>query len=385
MSTTRRDFLGLAAGGAGVALATGLATTAHAQPEQEFDPGELPGVEKAAKPLRILILGGTGFIGPHQVRYALARGHQVTIFNRGRTRPDLFGADVEQRIGNRDPEIDDGLASLETGEWDAIIDNSAYVPRIAEASAQLLKGRAKRYVFVSSISAYADEGTPGIDESSPVATLEDTTVETVTGETYGALKAYCEQAVQDAFGAGATIVRPGYIVGPGDRSDRFTTWPVRIRMGGEVLAPGTPDDPIQWVDARDLSAFCVRLCEEDTAGVFNVAGPEADCSTAMMLYGIWGATSADVRFTWVPAAFLAAQQFGAPIWVDPAGPYAGFGRVSIKAAIDAGLTFRPLAETTRDLLAWWDTLPEQATQRLRDRLASGREQEVLAAWKAEQG
>lgn len=373
MSTTRRDFLELAAV-AGGALGLGLTGTVAAAGREE--------VAKAERPLRILVLGGTGFIGPHIVRRALARGHRVSIFNRGKTRPDLF-PEVEKLRGDRKT---GDIAALEGHEWDAVIDNSASIPRWVRDSAGLLAKVAGQYLYTSSISAYADTSKPGMDETAPLATLEDPTVEDVSGGTYGGLKALCEKEAEKAFGDRTTIVRPGLIVGPGDGSDRFTYWPARIDRGGEVLAPGDPDDPVQFIDARDLASWYIHLVETRTTGVFNATGPASPLPVAGMLYGIRAVTSTPVTFTWVDADFLEAHEV-APwqemtVWVPPRAGYEGFSRVSNRRALEAKLTFRPLAETARDTLDWWKSLPEERRAKPRAGLAPAKEAEVLAAWHA---
>lgn len=375
-SPSRRHFLQSTLATA----ATAVAATALGQDAAQPAPGTLPGVEPSDSPLRLLILGGTGFLGPHQVRYAQARGHTVTLFNRGRTNPHLFPG-VEKLVGDRN----DDLAALEGREFDAVIDNSANIPRWVRQSCEVLQGNIGSYQYVSSISAYAAHDTPGMDEDSPVGTLDDPTVERVTGGTYGPLKAYSEQAARDAYPDTHIVVRPGLIVGPGDPTGRFTYWPVRIDRGGETIAPGNPTDPVQFIDARDLAAFQVKLAEDNATGTFNATGPTSPLSIAEMLYGIRAVTSSDVRFTWVDADFLAEHNVSPwgnlPVWVPPTEPMRGFGSISIQRAIDAGLTTMPLADTARDTLEWFKSLPEEH-QRLGGALRPDREQQVLAAWHA---
>ena len=340
-------------------------------------------VEKAAKPLRILILGGTGFIGPHQIRYAIARGHKVSMFNRGTTNPGLFPEGVEHLEGDRNGKLD----ALKGREWDAVIDNPSTLPRWVRDAAQLLKGSAQQYIFISTLSVYKDNSKVGMDESDPTAVLADPTVETVTGETYGGLKALAEKEAERAFPGKATIVRPGLIVGPGDPTDRFTYWPVRIARGGEVMAPGNPTDPIQFIDARDLGEWTIRLVENRTYGTFNAIGPAGQLSIAEMLGGIRSVLSGShpVTLTWVPADYLEEQKVNAwsdmPVWIPPSGEYAGFGRRSNARAIAAGLTFRPLADTARATLDYHDTRAAERKAKMRAGLAADREKEVLAAWK----
>jgi 2'-hydroxyisoflavone reductase len=378
MSTTRREFLQVTAA-AGGALGMGMLSEAHAQE---------PKIQKAERSLRILILGGTAFTGPHQIKYALARGHEVTIFNRGRTEPtvhpELFDK-VEKLTGDRDND----LKSLEGREWDAVIDNSSSIPRWVRQSAGLLKDAADTYLFTSSLSVHADFSKDGINEDDPVATIDDPTVEEITGQTYGALKALCEEEARKAFPEGAIIVRPHLIVGPGDRSDRWTYWPVRVARGGEVMAPGEPTDPTQYIDARDLAEFDIRLLENRTLGTFSGVGPLSPLSMAELLYGMRAVVSNEISFTWVDADFLAEHQV-APwghmtAWIPPRGEMAGFASMDNSRAVAAGLTYRPLAVTARDTLKWWKTLPEERTASPRAGLDAEKEQEVLAAWHARDG
>lgn len=380
MAASRREFIQFsAAAGGAFALATGALAHAGGDPML----GWLDSVEPADKKLDILILGGTGFIGPHQVRYAQARGHKVTIFNRGRTRPELF-PNVEALVGDRDPDEGEGLSALEGRKFDVVLDNSGYVPRHVRASAELLKNSASRYLFISTISVYAANDTPNADETAAVGTLDDPTVEEVNGLTYGPLKALCEQAAQEAFGDRATIVRPGLIVGPGDPTDRFTYWPVRVSRGGEILAPGDGNTLTQFIDARDLTAFCMGLLESDTGGVYNATGPESHLSMAEFLYGLRAACSGPIDFTWVSAEFLAEQQVAPwqqmPCWIPDDGEYAGFGSRDVSAAVKHGMTFRPLAETAADTIRWWESQPDERTAAMRAGIAADREAEVLKAW-----
>jgi len=376
MTTSRRAFLQASAAGA-LTLGAYRGLGAEVAPSHPRPPR----ADRVAKPLRILILGGTGFIGPQEVEYALSRGHTVTLFNRGRTNPELF-PDVEQLRGDRNGD----LKALEGRSWDAVIDNPATLPRWVRDSAQLLKDSCERYLFVSTISVYAGYAQVGMDETAPVATIDDPTVEQITGTTYGPLKALAEKEAERAFPGRATIVRPGLIVGPGDRSDRFTYWPARIDRGGEVLAPGDPTDPVQIIDARDLGAWMIRLVEDGVSGVFNATGPASPLSIAEMLYGIKAVTTSDAQFTWVDADFLAAQEVRPwghmPVWVPPQGDMAGFARVNCSKAIAQGLTFRPLAETARDTLEWHRARPEAEKQNMRAGLPAEREAAVLAAWHA---
>jgi len=381
MARSRRSFLTTSAL-AGGALALG-GTRALAA-------GLTSGVQPAPRPLRILILGGTGFIGPHQVRYAVARGHKITLFNRGRTNPGLFkGLDgIEERIGDRAP-VPGNYDALRTGEWDVVIDNPTTRPRWVREAAAALKGRVGQYVFISTISVYAANDTPGADESAALATTATPDVQDTPEfmRFYGPLKALAEQEAQAAFPGRATIIRPGLIVGVGDPSDRFTYWPVRIARGGEVLAPPA-DDPVQLIDARDLGEWVIRCCEQRTVGVFNATGPASRFTVRRMLEDTRAAVGGTATFIHVPAAFLEAQQVNAwsdlPVWVPPAGETAGFTQRSIARALAAGLTFRPFADTVKETLAFYNGQPEARKAELRAGLAAERERAVLAAWKARQ-
>jgi 2'-hydroxyisoflavone reductase len=261
------------------------------------------------------------------------------------------------------------------------------VPRIVRKSAELLAPDVRRYLFVSSISAYADLKGPGTTEEAPVAQLpaHDPDTEDVP-EHYGALKAACERAVEAALPGRAIVVRPGLIVGPGDPTDRFTYWPVRVSRGGEVLAPGDGEDPVQIIDARDLAAFLVELLEQEASGTFNAAGPRGRMSMREMLEACRSAAASDARFTWVDEKFLAERGVepwsDIPVWVPRRSEEAGLSQVSIERAVSHGLTFRPTEATVRDLLAWWASLPPARRQKMRAGLPPEREAELLAAWKA---
>lgn len=340
---------------------------------------------KPAKPLRILILGGTGFIGPHQVRYAVERGHKVSVFNRGKTNPSSVPPGVERLEGDRNG----NLESLKGKQWDAVIDNPTTLPKWVRDAAAVLQGNVDQYLFISTLSVYASNARPGMDENDPTAVLpEGASVDEVKPQTYGPLKALAEQEAVKAFPGKTTIVRPGLIVGPGDNTDRFTYWPVRIARGGEVLAPGTPNDPVQIIDARDLAEWTIRLVEQRTYGTFNATGPAHPMTMAEMLYGIKAVTTAGAQFTWVPASFLEAQKVAPwsdmPVWIPPAGEYAGFGSRSIKKALAAGLTFRPLADTAEATLEYHQSRDAERKSKMRAGLKPEREAEVLAAWKKEQ-
>jgi len=384
MTANRRDFLrtsALAGGALGLGLRSPL--DAHAQPGSPVtnDAGRERQVRRAPRPLRILILGGTGFIGPHQVRYAQERGHTITLFNRGRTNPSLF-PNVEKLQGDR---ATGDYASLKGREWDVVIDNPTTIPRWVRQAADAVKGRAKHFVFISTISTYAANDVPDADETAPLATTTETESEDAR-RLYGPLKALSEGEAKKAFGERTTIIRPGLIVGPGDLSDRFTYWPVRLERGGEVLAPGTPSDPTQIIDARDLSEFVIHCCESETMGTFNVTGPSATLTIAEMLGGIRATLANDAHLTFVDADFLAEQKVRAwsdmPVWIPPRGETAGFMRRSIKRALAAGLNFRPLADTVRDTLAFYHQQTPERQAQLRAGMDPAREKEVLALWHA---
>jgi len=381
MPTTRRDFIELTvlAGAAGIAMASRPAAAGA-------------DVGRAGRPLKILVLGGTGLIGPPMVSYAVARGHELTLFNRGKTNTGLF-PELERIIGDRNDNLSALAAEVAKGRrWDVVIDNTASIPRWVEESAGLLKGNAGLYLYTSSISAYADSATPNADETAPLGQIsaeEAAKVKTnkdITDTNYGPLKALCEKAAQEAFPGRSIVVRPGLIVGPGDSSDRFTYWPVRIHRGGEVLAPGNPTDPVQFIDCRDLGEWYVRLVEARALGVYNGVGPAAPMSIAEMLYGIRATTGGEVSFTWVDAGFLKQHQVEewseVTVWVPPVGEYAGFSSSSIARAKAAGLAFRPLATTAVDTLAYWSSLPEERRAQPRAGLAPEKERAVLAAWHA---
>jgi len=376
MRMTRRDLVRLSS-------AALLALSAGEQLASAADTAKRPG-----KPLRILILGGTGFTGPHQVRYALSRGHQITLFNRGKQPHEWPGA-VEELIGDRNT---GDLKALEGREWDVCIDNPTTLPFWVRDAGRVLQGKVKHYVFISTISVYADDLKPA-DESAPVAgyTGKDAMAETLEslrakGELYGPLKAFSEKEAQKQFPGKATIIRPGLIVGPGDETDRFTYWPVRLARGGEVLAPGDGSDPVQIIDARDLAEWTIRMAETRTLGTFNATGPDHSLQMKEMLSGIAAAIHADARPIWVPADFLASEKVEAwsdmPVWVPGHGDTAGFARRSIAKALAAGLRFRPLDMTASDTLTWFRQQPAERQAKLKAGLTPEREQGVLAKWKS---
>jgi 2'-hydroxyisoflavone reductase len=363
----RRTLLTMAAAGAAVATLPSWAA-------------------KKPKPLKILILGGTRFIGLHMTALAQQRGHTLTFFNRGKTRTDLH-PEVERIKGDRNGEID----GLKGREWDVVIDNSGYVPRHVKLSAELLASKVKQYVFVSSISVYPDFSVPR-DESSPVGKLVDETVEKVDGDTYGPLKALCEQAVQKALPGRATVIRPGLIVGPDDNTDRFTYWPARAARGGEFIAPGNPADPFQVIDVRDLAAFTLNAVENHTTGVYNLVSNVnefkfGELTDACIAAANKLAKPADApRTTWISAEFLEEQKVepwsDMPVWLPAKGEEAAFAGTNNHAALAQGLKITPLKKTVDDTLAWHLSRPAEEREKLKSGIAADKEAAVLAAWKA---
>jgi 2'-hydroxyisoflavone reductase len=377
---SRRDVLRGALAGAMLGALPGAGCSSTSP--RPSAPQNTPAAKK-----RILILGGTGFLGPKTVAVAVARGHEVTIFNRGRREKLLpLETKVEHLYGNRDPDLpaDDergadgkllhpdatpkGLEQLVGRRWDVVIDNSGYYPRMVTASAQLLAKQADQYIYISSISAYGVNPPQGGDETTELATLADPAVETLGKdfENYGGLKVLCERAAAAAFPGHATIVRPGYIIGPGDPTDRFTYWPARIARGGEVLAPGAPDDPLQWIDVRDLADWLVTLAEHGTAGAFNAIGPPSPARWGDVLQACVAAAASDAKLVWAPVTWLEQNEMAGedsfPIWVPPVGKFAGFHRWNNDRAEAAGLTFRPIDDTVKAILAWY---PGEVERRVR--------------------
>ncbi|AKQ69582.1 isoflavone reductase [Myxococcus hansupus] len=381
----RRVIQGAAA--LGSLWAMGCATTGASGAGATSTQGQGEQASAPAAPLRILILGGTAFLGPALVEYARSRGHTLTLFNRGKTNPGLF-PDVEKLAGDRDPNKGEGLKALQGRTWDAVVDTSGYVPRIVRASAELLAPHVKHYTFVSSISVYQEMTKQGLDETAAVATVDDPTTEEVMKH-YGALKALCEQAAEAAMPGRVLNVRPGLIVGPADSSDRFSYWPLRVAQGGEVLAPGDGADPLQFIDARDLAAWIIRSVERSVTGIYNATGPSQALLMRDFLEASKKALGSDARFTWVDTAFLTQHKVESwsdmPAWVPRDGEMGGLGNLSIAKALAAGLTFRPLEETLRDTVAWFKTLPPERQAKLRAGLSAEREREVLAAWHQSRG
>ena len=368
---SRRDFL----------LSTACLLAANA-PTSAFATAEP--IAAASKPLRILILGGSRFIGLHMTELALARGHSVTFFNRGRTKTDRYPL-VERIKGDRNGEID----GLKGRSWDAVIDDSGYVPRQVRLTAELLAEKVPHYLFMSTVSVYPDFKTPRSEKSS-VATLKDPNVEKVDETTYGPLKALCEQAVSKAYGVGATILRPGLIVGPEDNTDRFTYWPARAARGGEFIAPGRPVDKIQYIDARDLAEFAIRSIERTIYGTFNLLTAPGQVSIGALIAqclraaALLSSPGKPARPVWIPAKFLEAQkvQPGSemPVWLPAAGDEKFFAATANKRALGAGLHCRSVAQTVHDTMVWHLARPAIERDSLQAGISSGRESAVLAAW-----
>lgn len=326
--------------------------------------------------MKLLIIGGTRFVGRHLVEIGRARGHELTLFNRGKSNPALF-AEVEEIYGDRDG----GLGGLSGRTWDAVIDTCGYFPRLVRASAQFLADKVGHYTFISSISVYADFSRTGLDENCAVGLLDDPTVETITGESYGPLKALCEQAVSEVLPGRDLNIRPGLIVGPYDNSDRFSYWPYRVAAGGDILAPDLPSRLTQFIDSRDMVSWILDLIERGQTGVYNATGPDYPLTIGQLLATCQAVSQRESTFTWLPDAFLLKNEVGPyvelPLWV-PAEGNDGFDTVHVGKAIAAGLTFRPLQETVADTLAWLGTRPENYQGRAG--LKAEREVELLRAW-----
>ena len=377
--TTRRDLLKF----------TALAAAASALPSLAFAQGARP-VAKAARPLDILVLGGTGFTGPFQVNYALARGHKVTLFNRGKRPSPEWPGHVEQLFGDRNT---GDLKALQGRTWDVCIDNPTSLPFWVRDAGKVLAGNVGHYLFISTISVYADGSKPGIDEDDALAVYKGKDAMAETQESlradieglYGPLKALSEAEARKQFGERVTIVRPGYIVGPRDETDRFTYWPHRVAQGGEMLVPGDGADPVQFIDGRDLGEWMIRLAESGTLGAFNATGPAKPLTMDALLHACAKVTGTKPKFTHVTPEFLEARKVPElPIWVSrTSGPYAGYGAVSNARAIQAGLTFRPLETTVTDLLAWFRSQPAERQATLRAGLTREQEAALLKAWHAQ--
>jgi 2'-hydroxyisoflavone reductase len=367
----RRTLLSFAAAGAVAQLAPAWAANK---------------TKKAKQPLKILILGGTRFLGLHMTAYALERGHTLTFFNRGKTKTDRY-PEVERIKGDRNGEID----GLKNREWDAVIDNSGYVPRHVKLSAELLAPKVKQYVFVSSISVYPNFAQPR-DEKSEVGKLPDESVEKVDGETYGPLKALCEQAAMQAFEGRGSVIRPGLIVGPDDNTDRFTYWPARAARGGEFIAPGLPTDAFQIIDVRDLAAFSIHAIENSVTGTYNVVSDPDDFKFGELTDACVASAkkrakpAAAPRAVYLPVDFLEKHEVAPwsemPAWLPAKGDEAAFAGTSNAAARAKGLKITPLSKTVDDTLAWHLARPAEEQAKLKAGIAAEKEAAVLAAWKA---
>lgn len=374
---TRRSLLKTGALGLGAIALSGIGVRGMAQTS----------TRRAERPLDLLILGGTGFTGPFQVRYALARGHRVTIFNRGSRSLDWPGP-VEELVGDRN---EGDLRALEGRRWDVCVDNPTTLPFWVRDAGRVLQDSVEHYVFTSTLSVYASNAEPGADESAALLDYEgeDAMAETMEtlraspGTLYGPLKAESEREVARWFPGRHTIIRPTLIVGPGDATDRFTYWPVRMARGGRVLAPGDGEDPVQIIDARDLAEWTIRQAEARAGGAFNAAGPDYRLTFEAMLHGIRAVTGVAAELNWAPAGFLAEQGVNPwsdmPVWIPRAGEGAGFATRSNARAIAAGLTFRPFADTVAATLDWFNDQPDERRGELRAGLGAEREAEVLAA------
>jgi len=397
--TTRRNFIKSTAAIGGAMSLSPLARAAAESGIITAERAKAP-VERARAPLNILILGGTGFTGPEQVEYAIARGHRVTLFNRGKTRPGLFkGKVAEELIGD----LNADTSALKGKQFDVVIDNPTTLPFWVKNAAQYLKGNVKHYIFISTTSVYRDQSEIGINENSPTVPMpagldpyqpdQRNTAQLAASANpanYGAFKARAEQEVQMQYPGINTVIRPCLIVGPLDRTDRFTYWPARIDKGGEVLAPDKPDDPCQFIDSRDLAEWTIRMAEMRELGTYNAIGPAKPMTIAEMLYGVKAITTSGAQFTWVPWEFLQQQKVrpwrDMTVWQPPYGRTAGYQRRDASKAIAKGLTFRSVAVTAKDTLDWHKTRPEAEQLATLNGEINGlsmtREAEVLAAWKA---
>ncbi|HEX7185358.1 MAG TPA: NAD-dependent epimerase/dehydratase family protein [Thermoanaerobaculia bacterium] len=340
--------------------------------------------------MKLLVLGGTQFLGRHFVEAALARGDKVTIFHRGLTNPGLFPYQVERILGDRDG----GLAALDGHRWDVVVDTTGYVPRLVRDSAERLAGSVGLYVLISTVSVYANLKIPGTTEESPLrqppAGWEKTeSVSVGHAGSYGWLKAVCEQTVEKTLPGRALVVRPGTIVGPYDLAARFPYWPWRLDRGGEVLAPVSPDLRVQIIDARDIAVWTLRMAEAGKTGVYNTVGPEQPLRLGEILEACREASGKDARFTWASEEFLLANGVvpfnELPLWIKSDGA-PGFHAIDNRKAVSAGLTFRPLADIVRDTLAWLRQIggevPRAPWSQNAPPMRPEREAELLRRWHA---
>lgn len=342
--------------------------------------------------MKLLILGGTRFVGRHLVEASLARRHEVTLFNRGRHSPAAL-AGVEEIHGDRNSDLD----KLRGRRWDAVVDTCGYLPRAVRAAAEVLSGSVDRYVFISTLSVYADVSRPGVDESAPVATLTGEQLEEANAidssgqpsavtyrEMYGGLKALCERAAEEVLPGRTLVIRPGLIVGPDDYTDRFTYWVVRVARGGEVLAPGRPGRYLQLIDARDLAEWTVWMIERGAAGVYNANGSTHDLTMGRVLEECKAASGSDASFTWVDDEFLLREKVAAwgemPLWMpEEAAPQVkGFMFINCDKAFGYGLRLRPLGDTVKDTLAWYEA--SRPDEGLKAGLDPDKELDLLRKW-----
>ncbi len=330
--------------------------------------------------LNILVLGGTGFLGPHTVQAAIDRGHTVTLFNRGKTNPELF-SDLEKIKGDRNT---DDIKKLAGRKWDAVIDTSAYYPRSVNMAMEVLKENVGQYLFVSTISVYADWSKVNMDETSNVGTIEDQTTEEITGQSYGPLKALCEQAAEKHMPGKVSNIRPGLIVGPRDKTDRFTYWPVRIKKGGKILAPGSGSDFIQYIDVRDLGEWMVHCLEKNIVGIYNAQSNGADITIKQLLDTCVRVLNPKAELVWVATDFLEKHEVAAwqemPTWIPPKDEYAGSGTMSSKKAYANGLKERKMETVIKDCYQWFASLPQERQAKVRAGISSEKEAKVLKAW-----
>ena len=339
--------------------------------------------------MRTLVLGGTKFLGRAVVDEALERGHEVTLFNRGETNPDLYG-DVEKLRGDRRGD----LSALEGREWDAVVDTSGYLPQVVRASAELLAERVGHYTFVSTCSVYADFSEPAREDETPLIRLDDTSDESLEGDRYGGFKALCEQVVAEVYPGRSARVRAGLIVGPNDPTGRFTYWPKRVARGGEVLTPGRRGRPVQFIDVRDLGAWLIDLGERGDAGAFNATGPVPPVTMGELVETARAVSGSNAVFTWIDEPFLLEHEVGEwmelPLWIAETGDPAWrrFMEVDVGRAVEAGLKTRPMADTIRDTLEWAlktgdPGAPLASGLELGEAgLQPGREAELLTEWRA---
>ncbi|WP_251357815.1 NAD-dependent epimerase/dehydratase family protein [Kangiella sp. TOML190] len=345
-------------------------------------------IPKSHKPLKILFMGGTGFLGPHTVKAAVDAGHKVTLFNRGKTKPVLYPellASLPLIKGDRKTQ---DIEQLKGTQWDLVIDTSSYYPRVVNMLLDQVGETIGQYIFISTISVYGDWSKTNMDETTAVGTIDDPSTEDVTGETYGPLKALCEKAAVDRLGDKVTIIRPGLIVGPGDKTDRFTYWPVRIAKGGDVLCPSEGNDFIQIIDVRDLAEWTIHLAHKKVSGVFNAQSNGSDMTIGELLTNCKMTLNPKANLVWVPTQFLekhSVTPWGEmPTWFPPKGNFAGAGTMSSKKAYANGLKQRPLKTIIQDTYDWFTTLPEERQAQLRAGIKADKEAKVLAAWKKTQ-